>query len=206
MTPPPSFATAAPSCATLPTRGREVLEPTLQSSPSPLWGGIKGGGGHSRDVSNRSMTYPHLSPPSPPVRYCSPSAAPKRDHDEWLVQQRSGGAGVASHQAETMTVRPTGTGKPLLTRGGALPALPRIESCRARAAGGKQQGGPHRVAGAENPSVSRCGTGCSRALRGIGPKPRSAGEARASHILRTTRVGAHASPAPLRSFNEGTVL
>jgi len=43
-------------------------------------------------------------------------------------------------------------------------------------------------------------------LGAISPKPRSAGEARASLQLRTTRVGAIASPAPLRCSHKGQGL
>ena len=35
--------------------------------------------------------HPHLSPPLLPMRFSPPSAAPKRDHDEWLVRWRPGG-------------------------------------------------------------------------------------------------------------------
>ncbi len=54
------------------------------------------------------------------------------------------------------------------------------------------------IPGRRPPTLFAMRHGMLPSLGTISPKPRSAGEARASHTLRTTRVGAPASPAPLQ--------
>ncbi len=124
---------------------------------------------HPRVIPAQAGTHPEMSPPTParrseagsrsapgsPVCFCiyppnpptalssPPSAAPKRDHDEWLVRGRPGGAGVAPCQAESTSGASRFAGDAATERdGGAMPAPPRIGSCRARAAGRGSRDGP----------------------------------------------------------------
>jgi hypothetical protein len=101
------------------------------------------------------------------------------------------------------------TSRPKVPRHG-----PVRRSSRCRRAGCSMQGAPggqaamHKVAGeggqcrvarvARPPMFLAMRHGMLPGSGTISPKPRSAGEARASFYLRTNRVGAQASPAPLR--------
>ncbi len=84
-----------------------------------------------------------LIPAASPCATLPPSAAPKRDHDEWLVRGRPGGGRVAVIQAESTSGMTRFAGDAATERdGGAMPAPPRIGSCRARAAGRSSRDGP----------------------------------------------------------------
>jgi hypothetical protein len=112
------------------------------------------------------------------------------------VRGGSGGVRVAAFQAQTMAGC---TGSPvtsLSTRGpsdagGSRGSRPRGITRPGPA--GLLQPGCRSTA----PRSLAMRHGIRPASHGICQKPRSAGEARASYLLRTTRVGASASPAPL---------
>ena len=79
-----------------------------------------GGGERSHDaelIRAGEKIVTNLSPHIPPHATLPPSAAPKRDHDEWLVRWRPGGLRVAAVQAETITARTGSPVKPLVNAG-----------------------------------------------------------------------------------------
>jgi hypothetical protein len=151
-------------------------------------------GGATNSTSNQRLRK--LSPRFGTVRDSKLSRAPKRDHDEWLVRWMVGWFGSRSGPG----LKYLGMGH----FGGQAAVNARDVRCRA-------------FQGARPPCIRRLeevGNAGSPGLPGrprstamrhgmlpspgtISPKPRSAGEARASYCLRTTRVGAIASPAPL---------
>ena len=142
-----------------------------------------------------SSALPQLIPAPPTHATLRPSVASKRDHDEWLARRGSGDGEVVPLQAESRSARSGSPGTPLLTRGAApCGTVPGGQAATHEAAAetglGRTSGPPF----ATDCTVFAMRHGMRPSRPAIRPKPRSAGEARASFHLRTTRVG----PAPRR--------
>ena len=138
-----------------------------------------------------------LSPHSPPMRILPPSAAPKRDHDEWLVRWRPGGLRVAAVQAETITARTGSPVKPLSREGSSDAELPKERSlARMSRAGATSRRCWHPAA---DRAAHRSRDAAGDAPRPWWHRPKTPAGRRGVSLfhLRTTRVGANASPVPL---------
>ena len=147
-------------------------------------------------ITQSSQQLTDLSPRLQPVRISPSSRAPKRDHDEWLVRWMVGWFGSRAGSGLKYLGMGQFAGQAAAKRTGRpMQGAPGGEAAMRKAAG---RGGQCRVARvARPPMLSAMRHGMLPSPGTISPKPRSAGEARASYCLRTNRVGAIASPAPL---------
>jgi hypothetical protein len=142
------------------------------------------------------------------VRHSFPSAAPKRDHDEWLVRRRLGGAGSPApgpslnRLAQPSFLLSRARPRPPVRHGRETCSRPTTSpsgwtACAETSEGGNTVvdldcGDKVRVGRAVRQGRQRPGTPFRRS-----PKSRSAGEARASYIVADYPREEQASPAPL---------
>jgi hypothetical protein len=144
-------------------------------------------------LARRSINFGKLSPLPSPMRF-SPRPAHR---SEIMTSGWCGGGWVAreSFRARPKVPRHGPVRWPSRCKRVACPmqGAPGSKAAMHKAAG---EGGQCRVARvARPPTLFAMRHGMLPGRGTISPKPRSAGEARASYNLRTNRVGAHASPA-----------
>ena len=92
---------------------------------------------HIKDGKLRALAVllPARSPLFPTVRESPSSAAPKRDHDEWLVRGRLGEGRVAASQAESIAAWASLLAEPLQRRGRPMQGVPGGKVAMHKAAG-----------------------------------------------------------------------
>ena len=150
---------------------------------------------------------PDLSPLSHPRSILPSSAAPKRDHDEWLVRRRLGGLAVVPAQARVAA------GCAVACPAAVAPRTARGRGDHPRSSTSSPHGGEelparkrpvwrHSVDLARGDKIPgrRMAPGKSPDPLRIKPKTPIGRRGVSLISLRTTRVGAYASPAPLHSL------